>query len=145
MRTGEEMKKVVLIIGVACAIMLGACAIGLALTMSADPDKGGAFVTPTTTSAPGASHSGVAAKPKVPTIGPGIWQVGPDVKPGKYKTPGASDSAIPMCYWDVRKGSEEGEIGAQGVTNEASAQGVVTLAKGQWFNTSGCKPWTLVK
>lgn len=73
----------------------------------------------------------------------GTWIVGTDVKPGKYKTLGAADSQIPMCYWDVRTGSETGEIIAQGVKDKANAQGLVTLKKGQYFTTSGCSDWML--
>lgn len=75
----------------------------------------------------------------------GTWIVGSDVKAGKYQTLGASDAQMPLCYWDVRTKSETGEIVAQGVKDKASAKGYVTLAKGQYFTTSGCSDWTMVK
>ena len=74
------------------------------------------------------------------TIREGTWQVGSDVKPGKYKTKGALDSVIPMCYWDVKTGDR---ITDQGVKNKPNEQGIVTLKKGQVFTTSGCELWFL--
>lgn len=82
------------------------------------------------------------AKPKPNTsIGEGTWEVGKDIQAGQWKTVGAQDSQVPMCYWDVRKDNENGEILAQGVKNSPDAQGVVTLKNGQWFTTSGCQEW----
>jgi hypothetical protein len=74
-------------------------------------------------------------------IPPGTWAVGSDVKPGHYVTTGASNKDIPLCYWDVREKSEAGQIKVQGVKNTPTAQGVVTLVKGDYFTTSGCKAW----
>lgn len=76
------------------------------------------------------------------TIREGTWEVGTDVKPGKYKTRGAVDSRIPMCYWDVKVGDE---ITDQGVKDQTDAQGIVTLKKGEVFTTSGCEEWYAVK
>lgn len=75
-------------------------------------------------------------------IGEGTWVVGKDIKAGKYRTTGASDSSIPLCYWDIRTGSESGTIKTQGVKATATAQGLVTLKTGEYFTTSGCKTWT---
>jgi len=76
--------------------------------------------------------------PSPDTIDEGTWEVGSDVKPGKYKTKGALPGAIPMCYWDVKIGEEFKD---QGVKDKAGEQGIVTLKKGQVFTTSGCEPW----
>lgn len=118
---------------------------GVALIGSAgDKTNGAPTNTPSPTPNPGPS-GGVAkkvAKAVAPTIGEGAWKVGTDVKPGKYSTVGAADSVIPLCYWDVRAGSETGDITAQGVSNKATAKGYVTLKSGEYFKTSGCKPWT---
>jgi hypothetical protein len=97
-------------------------------------------------SATGAPKQKAAVKAPAPArIGEGTWEVGTDVKPGKYKTSGAADSVMPMCYWDVRKGSETGEFKDQGLVDSATAQGRVTLKAGDFFKTSGCNNWTAVK
>lgn len=87
----------------------------------------------------------VKPKPAPATIGEGTHEVGRTVKPGKYTTTGAVVGVLTLCYWDVRTGSETGDIGAQGVRNKADAPGIVTLRKGQFFTTSGCETWTPVK
>lgn len=76
--------------------------------------------------------------PRPGTIREGTWEVGSDVKPGKYKTKGALETVIPMCYWDVKTGDR---ITDQGVKNKPNEQGIVTLKKGQVFTTSGCNEW----
>lgn len=85
------------------------------------------------------ADTGVGSSPRV--IREGTWEVGVDVQAGKYKTSGPADTSLPLCYWDVRAGSPEGDIKTQGVKDEADAQGVVTLRKGEFFTTSGCKDW----
>jgi hypothetical protein len=76
------------------------------------------------------------------TIGEGTWIVGKDVKAGKYRTTGAADSDVPLCYWDVRKGSETGEFADQGAIDKADEPGIVTLKSGEYFKTSGCAVWS---
>lgn len=76
------------------------------------------------------------------TIREGQWEVGTDVKPGKYKTKGAQDSVITLCIWTVKKGENYVD---SGTVNETDAQGLVTLKTGQTFETNGCQEWYLVK
>jgi hypothetical protein len=87
-----------------------------------------------------------SAKPKAPSnaIGAGGWRVGRDVAAGAYRTTGAEDDgAMTLCYWEVRTdGKPDGAIGAQGASNKIAEPGNVDLKKGQYFKTSGCKPWT---
>jgi hypothetical protein len=87
--------------------------------------------------------SGPSIKPtkaiaKSGTVDEGIWEVGPDIAPGKYKTSGAVEGIVTLCSWTVKSGSE---IVAIEVVDKPTAQGVVTLKKGQTFETNGCKPW----
>lgn len=125
-------------------VALGACVGGL-FTVASGPD-----------STPGAApetHVAPIAKQLPPknvkegrpvSIDAGTWHVGTDVKAGKYQTIGADDTSIPLCYWDVRTGSEDGTIKTQGVKNTPTAKGYVTLKNGEYFTTSGCQPWTPV-
>lgn len=85
------------------------------------------------------ADSGAGSSPRL--IREGTWQVGVDVRPGKYKTAGPSDVNLPLCYWDIRKGAEDADIKTQGVKDAVNAQGVVTLRQGDYFTTSGCKDW----
>lgn len=89
---------------------------------------------------------GVAPSSAVPrvslapgTIEAGTWEVGTDVKVGKYKTSGAvAGDIVPLCYWHVEKA---GTILRQGVKDKPGAQDIVTLAAGETFETTGCEPW----
>lgn len=100
--------------------------------------------------APKTSGQAGAAKPKQPTvvqIGEGMWKVGTTMKPGQYKTSGAQESAVPMCYWDLRTTTSADSIvaGTQGLTDSQNAPQYVTVKKGQYFKTMGCNPWVPVK
>lgn len=125
------MKKVGLALGAVFLVVLAIC-LGMALVGS--PDKQTGFAedegTAHVTSAP--------VSQTADTIRPGTWEVGKDVKPGKYKTTGATNPEIPLCYWHVM---EDGQIMAQGVKDQVGAQGIVTLTKGDLFETNGCEPW----
>lgn len=146
------MAKKGMLIALVGAGLFALCGTGAMLvTADADPPKAPAE---TGIGSPSAGvvvgQEGAKAVPKVlptskavpVTIGDGTWEVGTDVKAGKYRTPGPVNSVLVMCYWDVRNGSEEGEIVAQGVKNDLGAQGLVTLRKGQFFTTSGCEAWS---
>lgn len=90
--------------------------------------------------APIVQPSPVATKPG--TIGNGTWVVGEDVKPGTYRSPGATDSSFPFCSWQVKTGKAYGDMGTSG---EVADPQLVTLQKGQQFETSGCGTWTAKK
>ena len=75
------------------------------------------------------------------SIGPGTWEVGVDVKPGKYRTAGAEAGVVKYCSWQVLKGSETGEFLAGSAVTKEIQPARVTLSKGQFFITSGCKEW----
>jgi hypothetical protein len=85
-----------------------------------------------------------SASQRPDTIREGTWEVGVDVKPGKYRTGGALEASIPMCYWDVRDGAPTGDFVDQGVT-KVGESGIVVLKKGQYFKTSGCEAWYAAK
>lgn len=131
------------------AIAFVLCAIGTLLVTKgnadpATPTPGRVVGSAAATAAKKVPASGKATTtvPPMVKVGQGTWEVGVDVPAGKYKTKGAIEGPLMLCYWDVRMGSEDGKIGAQGVKNQANAQGLVTLKKGQFFTTSGCQDWT---
>lgn len=129
------MKKVVLALGVAALVVFALC---IGLQIAGGPEKVvGSFPED---EGPASKHASVApsASARPGTIREGTWEVGKDVKPGKYKTKGPVASAIPLCYWHVM---EDGQIMAQGVKDKVGAQGIVTLNKGETFETNGCEPW----
>ncbi|MFF2215039.1 hypothetical protein [Streptomyces antibioticus] len=60
------------------------------------------------------------------------------IAPGTYTTKGPVDPAYD-CYW-ARMGDATGDsILANDLT---SGRAIVTLKEGEFFKTSGCKPWT---
>ena len=126
------------ILGLTAIVVLFCFGFGVYTSMSGEPKAGESSVT----------HGGppvkVVPSQRPNTIRKGTWRVGEDVKPGKYRTNGALPSEIPMCYWDVRQGSETGDYLDQGVT-KVDEPGLVTLKKGQYFKTTGCEEWYEVK
>jgi hypothetical protein len=98
-------------------------------------------ITPKSSQAASASKAGDKPVSKS-VIKDGTWRVGKDVAAGKYQTQGAADSVIPMCYWHTALDDSGQNIIAQGVSDGADEQGLVTLKAGQYFKTSGCKAWT---
>lgn len=83
-----------------------------------------------------------AAAPAGPmtTFGNGTYEIGVDIKAGKYRSPGVQSSIAPLCYFDQTDAS--GTIKDQGVANEGPSR--VTLKSGLTFKSSGCEDWVLV-
>lgn len=97
------------------------------------------YVTPSPIGTPGQGNR-PKAKPEIVKIDEGMWQVGPDVKPGRYKTSGMAPDGL-ICYWHTAKDTTDENIKVQGVADKEGAQAYVTLKRGEWFKTSGCAPW----
>lgn len=73
------------------------------------------------------------------SISEGVWEVGSDVKPGRYRT----DEAVTDCYWAITRGGSNGEdIVAN--DNVSGGRPSVTLKRGQEFKSSRCGDWSLV-
>lgn len=75
----------------------------------------------------------------VAAITEGVWEVGVDIKPGKYKVIEAITSD---CYWEIDK------TGTDDIVNNDNVSGgrpVVILAKGQTFTNQGCGDWARVR
>ncbi|MGD9991038.1 hypothetical protein [Pseudonocardia sp.] len=77
----------------------------------------------------------VAAGP-ARTITDGTYEVGVDVEPGKYRTPGASFG----CYW-ARLKRNDGSVGDIIDNNAAIGPQITTLRAGEYFETQGCGTW----
>lgn len=77
------------------------------------------------------------------TIGRGSYLVGEDIAAGTYRTGGPAASGIPLCYWARAKDSSGG---MGGIIANGTPQGParVTIAKGETFETNGCRRWTKV-
>lgn len=75
-------------------------------------------------------------------LGDGTYEVGVDVKPGRYKTVVPDDSR--NCYW-ARLKNDSGELSAI-IANENNSPGArvsVTIKKSdKFFSSRGCGDWT---
>lgn len=150
--------KVVLIVVIAIAAAVGLlCIIGGTLAFHGSPSgkivKVPSYGTtpptarptrPATSASAGTGITLPAAPVKAApvTIGEGVWEVGSDVKAGKYKlltSPQAGDN----CYWEITRDDAGQDI----VSNDLPTGGhpQVTLKKGQYFHTQDCGTWTLIK
>lgn len=137
------LKKVVgLLLGI---LVLAMCA-GLATLIlgGGDSDKQTAVHFPEDEGSSNANKATPSVKPspRPSTIREGMWEVGKDVKAGKYKTSGATEGVVTLCTWIVRSGENPVTVGT---VDKPSAQGLVTLKAGQTFETNGCKDWYAVK
>ncbi len=76
----------------------------------------------------------------------GTWRVGPDIKPGLYRTiPPVPSLGVPGCYWARLSGlsGERSEI----IVNQTSADPVhVRIKTGDVaFKSIGCGEWSRVE
>ncbi|MDN5906214.1 MAG: hypothetical protein L0H86_11410 [Micrococcaceae bacterium] len=79
---------------------------------------------------------GAVADREKNTVGPGLYEVGVDVKAGKYKTSGPDGTNPVGCYYAWMSSSE---ADADIVDNNiVSGQAVVTLRNGQFFEIDSC-------
>lgn len=78
------------------------------------------------------------AEAKASTIGNGVYEVGKDMKPGRYKSGGPEDASIPFCSYRV----SSDEAGEKIIAIENSqGPGVVSVARGQYFFSQNCQEW----
>lgn len=97
--------------------------------------------TNTPLSAPSTSAAPV---PQVLGYDEGVYEVGSDIKPGKYKSPGpSSDGPFSGCYY-ARLKTGDGSSGDIIANNSTKGQSVVTIKPTDGvFETNGCLPWEL--
>ena len=71
-------------------------------------------------------------------ISDGTWEVGADVSPGTYRAKGGD-----ACYWAILKGPPSGDnIDNIKENDVGSSNTIVTLSKGQYFQTRDCGDWS---
>ncbi len=95
------------------------------------------------TAATGVPADNAAAKPasspkaKAPVrIGDGTYEVGVDIKPGKYKSKGGE-----TCYWERQK-NDKGKLSSIIANSISPGPQVVTIRKRDYaFKTAGCARW----
>jgi hypothetical protein len=82
-----------------------------------------------------------AAGKKAALSGDGDFQVGPDLKPGTYRTTGNDDG---MCYWERAKDAS-GEMDSLLANDNVTGTSYVTVkATDKLFKSSDCNDWEAV-
>jgi hypothetical protein len=142
-------------LGTVAGLVLGLI-IGAAGNTQPQPANAAAAAAPPTVyatapaAAPQVETVTVAPPPPPPPPGPltsfsdGTYEVGPDIAPGKYKTPGpaAGGDITDSCYMEVGNGT--GAIGSIDQNDNLTGPGVVTLKAGKVFKTRGGCTWNKV-
>lgn len=78
------------------------------------------------------------------TITGGVYEVGVDVQPGQYKTPGPpEDDLVGSCYW-ARLKDDSGSFDALIANGNLEGPGSVTIKAGEFFEATGECTWTMV-
>jgi hypothetical protein len=122
-------------------IIMGAAINGSPASSAGQNAKG--TVTPASTIKPNKAietpHK-VPVKPAIKKYGSGFYEVGVDIKAGKYKS--VDNSAL--CYW-ARTSSLEDEMAIK--ANHLGGGDLVVVIKktDKGFKTSGCNEWVLAK
>ncbi|WP_455358241.1 hypothetical protein [Streptomyces sp. SYSU K21746] len=62
------------------------------------------------------------------------------IAPGTYKSKGPADGSS-SCYW-ARMSDASGDTSSILANDISAGSAIVTLNEGEFFKTSGCKPWT---
>ncbi len=107
------------------------------------PQSSTAAVVPAAPVAP-APVAPVATGP-LKEVNDGTYEVGTDMVPGKYKTPGPDKTGFyPNCYWELNKGGDDGNISNIISNDNLQGPGVLTAKKGQNLKLSGGCTWDLV-
>lgn len=98
--------------------------------------------TPLAAAPPAAPAAAPAPAGPVTTVGDGEYQVGVDVAPGRYKTPGPDPSgAFPLCYWERDK-NDSGDFNSIIANDLFKGPGVVTVRAGEFAKLTGGCTWT---
>lgn len=78
-------------------------------------------------------------------VSDGDYEVGVDMAPGKYKTPGpdTQGNILDSCYWG-RSRNDSGELRSIIANDNITGQSTVTVKAGEVFNATGGCTWTKV-
>lgn len=81
----------------------------------------------------------LAAGGPTSSMGEGVYEVGTDIKPGRYRT----NDAVSNCYWEITKSGSNGQdIIAN--DNVSGGRPSVTIKRGQEFKSNRCGEWSLI-
>lgn len=76
------------------------------------------------------------------TFSDGTYEVGPDIEPGRYKTPGSGGTSIwDSCYWERAK-DDSGELGSIIANDNITGPGSITVKEGEFVKATGGCVWT---
>lgn len=105
---------------------------GVASGVSAEPDYGASIQR--------SLDQEKAAQPQPEgTFGPGTYEVGVDIQPGKYKTAGGGLGG--SCYW-ARLKDTNGELDSIIANGNAQGPTTVTIKSGDGAFETTCETWT---
>lgn len=132
-----------MLFGILALFVVGSLAMcGVALNSTVD--ELGQSTTQTEEAERGAAKATSKPKAKAQQWKDGTYKVGEDIKPGTYKSPGAADSVVPLCYADTH--DAEGTIRAQEVVDGTSEPVYLVVKAADGFVTiRGCKPFVRTK
>lgn len=84
-----------------------------------------------------------AASPPDPGGGvtAGVYQVGADIEPGRYRTDGPAPGGLGFCYWS-RNTDDSGEFESIISNGALEGPGSVTVGDGEFLELSGDCVWT---
>jgi hypothetical protein len=82
--------------------------------------------------------------PKPAGVTAGTYQVGIDIRPGRYKTQGAPPGSVTdICYWGRLK-NDSGEFSAVIANELFQGNGVLTTKRGEFLKLTGDCVWQRV-
>lgn len=92
-----------------------------------------------------AAAAQAAAEAERNTIaGDGIYAIGPEKSPGRYRTDGPSGSNSAGCYYALLRAPTSDSIDNIIDNNIVNGPGFADLQEGQFFETTSCLTWTRV-
>lgn len=89
----------------------------------------------------GTAGGGTGTSAAATTVaGDGEYLVGQDMQPGTYRTAGPSDGSGGNCYWQRSKDAS-GSVDSIIANDNLAGSGLVTVSKGEVFESTGCQNW----
>lgn len=126
--------------GALVGVALGCLFVGgwLGTAVGSAGDTASAPPTPNLPERTATASAPAQASTEAPTGVPdGVWSVGEDIDPGRWKTPGPLRSDV-GCSWSIDTAPNGGDTVDRGYEK---GQAYVELEVGQYFKATGCQPW----
>lgn len=100
--------------------------------------------TPPAEPTPESSQTIAERTPDAVTVGEGVYQVGTDLPPGRYRTSGPdADDIMPMCYW-ARLSADDGEFDSIIANGNPAGRASLTVKRSDRFvEFTGSCTWQL--